>query len=131
MFNFRKTKKEPENLKEVLVLFKEFEENFKKVSDELEVLKKQSKFSIQKLGIIRFNPFKEVGGDQSFSLAFLDDNDNGAVITSYYTRKGNTVYGKPIKAGASEYPLSAEESKAIEMAKISKEKIVNGKNGKK
>jgi len=131
MFNFGKNKKEPENLKEVLVLFKEFEKNFKKVSDELEALKKQSKFSIQKFGIIRFNPFKEVGGDQSFSLALLDDNDNGAVITSYYTRKGNTVYGKPIRAGKSEYPLSDEETKAIETAKNSKEKIVNGKNGKK
>ncbi len=129
MFNFRKQKKEPENLKEVLAQLKELEENFKKISGELESLKKQSKFSIQKLGIIRFNPFREVGGDQSFSLALLDENDTGAVLTSHYTRRENRIYGKPIKDGKSEYPLSEEEIGAIELAqnKNGKNKKSNGK----
>ncbi len=114
---FKKEKKEPKNLKEVLDYLKKLEENFEKKSKEIENLKKKGKFSIQKVGIIRFNPFSEVGGDQSFSLALLDANDDGIVITSLYTREGNRVYGKPIQKGASEYSLSAEEKEAINKAK--------------
>jgi hypothetical protein len=90
--------------------------------------------AIQKLGIVRFNPFKEVGSDQSFSVAFLDDNDNGVVITSHYSREGNRVYGKPIKSGESGYSLSKEEIDAIGMAKKPETAaFLNGKgiNGKK
>ena len=96
---------------------KKLEENFEKVSKEIENLQKEGRFSIQKVGIIRFNPFSEVGGDQSFSLAILDADDNGIVITSLYTREENRVYGKPIKRGASEYSLSVEEKEAISKAK--------------
>ncbi len=117
MFNLFKQKKEPENLDEILSQFKDLEKNFGKISEELENLKKENKFSIQRVGVIRFNPFKEIGGDQSFSAALLDGNNDGIVITSLYTREGNRVYGKPIKAGFSEYLLSEEEKKAIEMAK--------------
>jgi len=115
---FQKKKKEPENFQEVLAQFKDLEKNLGKLSEELENLKKESKFNFQKFGIVRFNPFSEVGGDQSFSIALLDGSDNGVVITSLYTREGNRVYGKPIKAGISEYLLSAEEKEAIEKAKI-------------
>jgi len=72
------------------------------------------------VGIIRFNPFSEVGGDQSFSLALLNESNDGVVITSLYTRQENRVYGKPIKNGQSEYTLSEEEKQAIEKAKNSK-----------
>ncbi len=114
---FRKKKKEPENLNQILTRFNELERNFEKISQELEKLKKENLFHIKKTGIVRFNPFQEIGGNQSFSLAFLDGNDNGVVITSLYTREGNRVYGKPIKNGKSEYSLSKEEEKAIEKAK--------------
>lgn len=122
MLNFFKKKKEPENLKEILSQFKELKANFDKISKELENLKKENKFNIQKFGIVRFNPFKEIGGNQSFSVALLDGNDNGVVITTLYTREGNRVYGKPIKNGQSEYLLSTEEKEAIEKAKLT-EKI--------
>jgi len=121
MFNFfKKTKKEPQNLKEVLARFKDLEKSFERISEELKNLKKEGKFAVQKVGIIRFNPFSGVGGDQSFSIALLDGNDNGMVITSLYTREGNRIYGKPIKNGGSEYLLSGEEKQAIEKAKSSK-----------
>ena len=113
----KKNKKEPENLKEVLVKFKDLEGNFEKISKELEELKKESQFWVRKIGIIRFNPFKEVGGDQSFSIALLDANDSGVVISSLYSREENRIYGKPIKNGKSEYQLSEEENQAIEKAK--------------
>lgn len=117
---FKKEKKEPEDLKEVLAEFKDLEEKFDKVLDEMKKLEKKQKFSIQKLGIIRFNPFSDVGSDQSFSLALLDENNDGVVITSLYTREENRVYGKPIKDSKSEYTLSEEENQAIEKAKNSK-----------
>jgi len=117
MINFFKKKKEPENLEEILSQFKDLKENFKNLSEELEKLKKENILNIQKVGIVRFNPFKEVGSDQSFSVALLDGNNDGIVVTSLYAREGNRVYGKPIKAGVSDYLLSAEEKEAIEKAK--------------
>lgn len=114
---FKKRKKEPENFKEILAYFKDLEKNFEKLSEELENLKKESQFSIQKIGLVRFNPFKEIGGDQSFSVALLDGNDSGIVITSLYTREGNRVYGKAIEKGLSKYLLSEEENQALEIAK--------------
>jgi len=118
----KKNKKEPKDLKEVLYQFKNLEGNFKKIAEELDNLKKESKLPIQKIGMVRFNPFKEIGGDQSFSIALLDGDDNGVVITSLYTRGGNRVYGKPIKNGKSEYLLSEEEKEVIEKAKTENEK---------
>jgi len=118
MFNFsKKIKKEPENFEEILKHFQNLKKDFEKLSKELTDLKKESKFSIQKIRMIRFNPFSEVGGGQSFSVALLDANDNGVVITSLFTREGNRVYGKPIKQGQSEYQLSDEEKEAIKQAK--------------
>ena len=109
-------------MKEVLVQLKDLKGNFEKIIQELKELKKENKFSLQKIGIVRFNPFKEVGGDQSFSIAILDANDSGIVITSLYTRQENRIYGKPIKSGQSEYSLSGEEKKAIEIARKQYEK---------
>ena len=109
MFNLFKKDKEPKNLKEVLKQFDGLKKEVRKLSQE-------SKFSVQKIGIIRYNPFSNVGSDQSFSIALLDSNNNGVVISSLFGRDGNRVYGKPIKNGKSEYSLSEEENKAIGIA---------------
>lgn len=111
MFNLFKNEenKEPKDLKEVL---KQFEELKKKVEN----ISQNSKTSIQKVGMVRYNPFSDVGSDQSFSIALLDGDNNGIVITSLFSRDGNRVYGKPVKNGQSEYSLSGEEKKAIEKA---------------
>jgi len=116
MFNFFKKNKEPENLKEVLRELEGLEKKIGGLSQELDNLKKESKFCVQKIGIVRYNPFSEVGGDQSFSIALLDGSDNGVVITSLYARDGNRAYAKPIKNCKSEYSLSNEEKQAISRA---------------
>lgn len=128
---FQKRKKEPENLKEILAQFKDLKENFERIFAELENLKRENKFNVQKVGIVRFNPFREVGGDQSFSIAILDGTDSGVVITSLYARTDSRVYGKPLKNGKSEYLLSEEEKKAIEKAKYgeNKSKLSNSATG--
>ena len=117
MFKFLKKEEEPKNLKGILFQFKDLKENFKKISKELEDLKKDNKFFIQEIGIVRFNPFKETGGNQSFSIALLDGNKDGVVISSLYGREESRVFAKPIKNGESEYLLTEEEKKAIEKAK--------------
>jgi len=116
MFKFFKKDKEPKDLNEVLKQFEGLEKEVEKISEGLENLKKEGKFSIQKMGIVRYNPFSGVGGDQSFSVALLDGNNDGVVVTSLYSRDGNRVYGKPIKNGSSEYSLSDEEKKSIDKA---------------
>lgn len=113
---FTKTKKEPQNLKEVSNILKKLEGNFEKISRELADLKQKNQKNLQKIGIIRFNPFREAGGDQSFSIAVLDADNNGFIITSLYGRDANRVYAKPINKGASSYSLSKEEQEALAQA---------------
>lgn len=86
---------------------------------ELSSLKSESIYHIQKIGIVRFNPFRDMGGDHSFSLAILDGNDTGVVITGLHTRERTRVYMKTIKNGKGEHDLSAEEKKALSDAKKS------------
>lgn len=116
MFNFFKKRRKPQNLRTVLKTLKELEERVSLSSERLDNLEKDGKFSVQKVGIVRYNPFSGVGSDQSFSIALLDGNNNGVVITSLFTREGNRVYGKSVKNSKSEYPLSNEEEKAIKKA---------------
>lgn len=72
---------------------------------------------VSKIGIIRFNPFADTGGAQSFSMALLDSKKNGIVMTSLYARNGNRWYVKEVTGGkGKEVELSKEESEAIEKA---------------
>jgi hypothetical protein len=98
-------------------LIKEVKGDIKKLSDWNEKLQKISDISITKVGVIRFNPFNNTGGDQSFVVALLDSNNNGLVISSLYSREGTRIYTKPIEAGKStNYNLSEEEQQAINKA---------------
>ncbi|MFA5871902.1 MAG: DUF4446 family protein [Parcubacteria group bacterium] len=83
-----------------------------------------AKKSVHKVGVIRFNPFKDLGGDQSFSIALLDGQNNGVVVSSLHTRGGNRVYAKPVEFGkAVKHPLTEEEQEAIKKAEASAAKI--------
>lgn len=116
MFNIFKKDKKPKNIKAILKFLESLDKKIGALSEGLEKLKEESKFSVQKVGVVRYNPFSDVGGDQSFSIALLDANNDGIVITGLYGREGNRVYAKPIKNSESEYPLSGEEKKAIKKA---------------
>jgi hypothetical protein len=72
---------------------------------------------IQKVGIIRFNAFDNVGSDLSFAIALLDNNDSGIVLSGIYARDSSSTYAKPILSGKSKHSLSAEEIQAIDIAK--------------
>lgn len=85
--------------------------------EDLEALARQtdlaSRRSLQWLGVLRFNPFGDVGGDQSFALALVDGYGNGVVISSLYMRDVTRVYAKPLKKWEAEYHLTDEEKQAI------------------
>lgn len=73
-------------------------------------------FAIQRVGFIRYNAFGDMGSELSFSIALLDNFQNGFVLTNIYGRDNSVSYGKPIKGGKSNIPLSAEELLAIDRA---------------
>lgn len=77
-------------------------------------IEKESRFHIQKVGLHRFNPFKDTGGDQSFILSLVDLNDTGVVISGLYSRSGLRWYAKKVANGKGvEHELSEEEKKAL------------------
>lgn len=98
---------------------KEFSNNTKEIKDlksELLYMKNVSKLNIQRVGLIKFNPFNETGGDHSFSLALLDGNKNGIIITSLHTRERTRLYLKEVLSGKVKIRLSKEEEKALQLS---------------
>jgi hypothetical protein len=107
------------------LLDKVLEEEAKNTKD-VEIVKKlivkiedEGKLHLQKIGLVRFNPFKELGGDHSFSLALLDGNEDGIIITGLHTRERTRVYSKDIRRGKSSIELAKEEVKALKIAQKS------------
>ncbi len=76
--------------------------------------------SIQGVGVVRYNPFEQMGSNMSFSLALLDGRANGVVVSVLNNREGSRVYGKAVERGTSNYPLSDEERQALALAQDSR-----------
>lgn len=112
-----------QTLEKYLKDVKTVEDHCFKLDEEAKKIRKMAESSLQKVGMVRYNPFGDVGGNQSFSLCILDDSEDGFVISSIHSREGTRVYSKPVSGGKSDYNLSDEEKKAIEIA-------VNTKNHK-
>ena len=70
----------------------------------------------QKIGMVRYNAFRDTGSDLSFSLALLNEHNDGVVLNGIYARDMSNIYAKPIEGGKSKYALSDEEKQAIEIA---------------
>lgn len=84
-------------------------------------LRREDCFHLQKIGLVRYNPFAETGGNQSFCLAVLDNEDNGLVISGLHSRETTRVYAKPVKKGKPDgFEFSQEEIRSIREAKKSK-----------
>jgi len=80
-------------------------------------LARASRSHIQRMSVLRFNPFRDSGGDQSFAVAFADQDGNGVVISSLHGRDATRVYAKPLAGWGSVYQLTDEERQAIEKAR--------------
>lgn len=111
------------SLKDVLENLLQSQGRIIKKADELDAfLKKLHADGLQhlsRIGIVRYNPFSDTGGSQSFSMGLLDGNNNGIVITSLYGRSGNRWFVKEVEKGRGKgVELSKEEESAIRKAQI-------------
>lgn len=91
--------------------------NIAKIVHEISQLGTLTKSSFQKSSLVRYNPFEDTGGDQSFAIALLNGNNSGIVVSSLHSRTGTRVYAKQIVNGkAASHELSKEEKEAIDKA---------------
>ena len=89
-----------------------------KVEKDIVEINQKLKKSIRGLETIRFNPFPDQGSNQSFAISLLNEENNGVVISSLYSRERMSIFAKPIKNGKSEYELTAEEKEALKKAEV-------------
>ena len=92
------------------------ETKIEELEPRLMAAERAARTSIQKMGFLRFNPFQDTGGDQSFSIALLNQKNDGILISSLYMREGTRLYGKEVRDGAARQPLSDEEIKVLKEA---------------
>lgn len=112
--------KDAKSLEDVMALLRREAMDARKslhtLDEQMKDVERRLRRSVQHAGMVRFNPFQDAGGDQSFCMALLDEHRDGVVISSLYSRSGVRVYGKPLRAGSSQYQLSEEEKQAIQQA---------------
>ena len=86
------------------------------ILNQINLLDKDLENCVQKVGIYRYSAFQDTGSDLSFTLALLDEHDNGVIFNGIYSREMSNIYAKPIEDGKSKYTLSEEEKIAIDRA---------------
>ncbi len=105
------------NIDEMLQKYVENVEEIKKENAEIErycqKLDNDSKENLKKIGLVRYNAYKDTGSNLSFALALLNEKDTGIVLNGIYGRDTSNIYAKPVVNGKSEYALSKEEEEAI------------------
>ena len=91
------------------------------IKKQFENIEERVRKSIKKAEVIRFNPFTGTGsgGNQSFATALINEDGDGVIISSLYSRERVSIFAKPIKNYSSEYELSEEEKEAIKRTKLS------------
>lgn len=92
------------------------DDTIKQFNERAAAIERLAPYNVSHVGIVRFNPFADKGGDQSFAVAFLDDHHDGVVFTGLHSRADVRVYAKPVVGGTSTYPLTNEEAEAINRA---------------
>lgn len=113
--------KRAESLEHVLIdmgkFMDELDATHRKIETRMEEMNGRVKRSIQGVETVRFNPFPDAGGNQSFATALLNEHGDGVVISSLYSRDNVSVYSKPVKSYQSDFQLTKEERDAIERAR--------------
>lgn len=92
-----------------LEMIDEANKNCEKALEQNKVLEEKMKECVQKVAIMRYKAFENVGSDLSFSIAILDGHNDGVLLTGIYGREESTTYAKPVDKGISRYDLSEEE----------------------
>lgn len=108
------------SLEEMMIAYQNKIEDASKDSilalDQIRLLNNQITHCVQKVGVVRFKAFEDVGSDLSYSIAMLDNKNDGVIITSIFGRNMSTSYAKPVQKGTSKYALSEEEVYAMNKA---------------
>jgi Protein of unknown function (DUF4446) len=107
----------PDMITEVVERLHNAEHRADKIESAVAILQARLPSCVQRVGMVRYDAFDNVGGQQSFSLAMLDAQNNGVVLTSVYSRMDIRVYAKSISNGTASHPLSEEEEQALRDAK--------------
>ncbi len=97
----------------------EIKSKVKGIEDRVAAIERESPSLLKHVGIVRYNPFKETGGDHSFSLVIADDTGKGIVVSSLHSRERTRIYAKKLIGWQSNRPLTEEEEEAIENARSS------------
>ncbi|KKQ49002.1 MAG: hypothetical protein US95_C0003G0005 [Candidatus Woesebacteria bacterium GW2011_GWB1_38_5] len=105
-------------LNRLLDVEKQNSESVKNINKVIEEIKKTDLDHIQKVSLTRFNPFSELGGDHSFSIAILNGHLTGFLLTGLHTRERTRVYVKNVEKGRCEQELSKEEKRVLEKASV-------------
>lgn len=92
------------------------EEEIRKLSLYYKELDNKSQKCLQKVGVVRYNAYKDTGSDLSFAVCLLDEHNDGVVFNGIYSRDMSNIYAKPIENGVSKYKVTPEEMEAIEKA---------------
>ena len=112
--------KDTESMEDIMLNFFEriesLEEGEKVTRSDLKDIKKNLKITYQKKGLVKYDAFREMSGALSYSLALLDKENNGVLITSMYSREGCYTYAKDIENGNCKLNLSEEEAEALKQA---------------
>lgn len=103
-------------LTEYLTVVRSTAGTVRQVKEESDRLARIVPSTVQHVGLVRFSPFHDTGGDQSFALALLDGRGDGVVLTALHSRTDSRLYAKPIASGSSAYSLTPEEREAMDQA---------------
>ncbi len=87
------------------------------ITARMAIVESSARHHFSREGLIRFNPFPDTGGNQSFALALLDESDDGVVVSSLHSRTGTRIYAKAVLGGKADTSLSSEEQEAIDEAR--------------
>ena len=114
--------KKAKDLEDTIVSLEKNIDSLKKAKEDMQkeitVINAKLKKSIRGLETLRFNPFPDQGSNQSFAIGMLNEDGDGVVFSSLYSRDRMSVFAKPIKNKKSEYELSAEEKEVLKKAEI-------------
>lgn len=94
----------------------EVDETVRVIAGRTAALEAQGRKAIQRVGLVRFNPFEDTGSNQSFALALLDEDGDGVIVSSLHTRQATRVYVRPVAGGSAGKALSDEEAEALAQA---------------
>lgn len=102
---------------EILKTVEDFKLDLKKTTMEMEEAKKRELSHISRVRLLRYNPYEDTGGDQSFTVALLDAKGSGIILTSLHARSQTRVFAKPVSEGkGSTYRFSKEEEHVVKKA---------------